>query len=231
MYKVILKYLLLGASSFIVINCGNNNSNKSAKGKQTSDSIIEVKIGAQVWMSKNLDVEKFRNGDPIPEVKTDDEWEAAGKNGQPACCYYENDPANGEKYGRLYNWYAVNDPRGLAPVDYHIPTDAEWTILTTNLGGPVMAVGKMRSTSGWERDDGEGSNSSGFSGLPGGIRNYNGKFARRGFSGYWWSISEGNRGDAWVRCLSLWDKRGKRRLPLRFFAPKKQGYSVRCIKD
>ena len=93
-----------------------------------------VTIGTQVWMTKNLDVAKFRNGDPIPEAKTDEEWEKAGENKQPAWCNYDNNPANGTKYGKLYNWHAVNDPRGLAPEGYHVPTDAEWTILENFLG-------------------------------------------------------------------------------------------------
>ncbi len=125
-----------------------------------------VTIGTQVWMSKNLDVAKFRNGDPIPEAKTDEEWYKAVKNKQPAWCYYENDPANGAKYGKLYNWYAVNDSRGLAPVGYHIPSDAEWTQLTDYLGGRDVAGGKMKSTTGWKAPNKDASNSSGFSGLP-----------------------------------------------------------------
>lgn len=84
-----------------------------------------VTIGNQVWMTKNLNVDKFRNGDPIPEAKTDEEWIKAGENKQPAWCYYENDPANGEKYGKVFNWYAVNDPRGLAPEGWHDPTEEE----------------------------------------------------------------------------------------------------------
>jgi hypothetical protein len=108
----------------------------------------EVKIGTQVWMTKNLNVDKFRNGDPIPQAKTREEWKAAGENKQPAWCYYDNDPANGVKYGKLYNWYAVNDARGLAPAGYHVPSDAEWTILENQLGSDAGT--KMKSTSGWE---------------------------------------------------------------------------------
>lgn len=74
-----------------------------------------VTIGTQVWRTKNLDVATFRNGDSIPQAKTNEEWEKAAENQQPAWCYYNNDPANGAKYGKLYNWYAVNDSRGLAP--------------------------------------------------------------------------------------------------------------------
>ncbi len=75
----------------------------------------EIKIGDQIWSTENLNVDKFRNGDPIPLVKTEDDWEKACDNKEPAWCYYDSDPANGEKYGALYNWYAVIDPRGLAP--------------------------------------------------------------------------------------------------------------------
>jgi uncharacterized protein (TIGR02145 family) len=100
-----------------------------------------VVIGSQTWMAENLNVSKFRNGDLIPEAKTKEDWEQAGKNKQPAWCYYNNDPTNSAKFGILYNWYAVNDPRGLSPAGYHVPTDAEWTSLTTFLGG-VEAAGK-----------------------------------------------------------------------------------------
>jgi uncharacterized protein (TIGR02145 family) len=98
-----------------------------------------VTIGTQTWTTKNLDVATFRNGDAIPEAKTDEEWQAAGDNKQPAWCYYDNDPKNGVKYGKLYNWYAVNDARGLAPAGWHIPTDEAWTELSTFLGGLDVA--------------------------------------------------------------------------------------------
>ena len=83
----------------------------------------EITIGRQVWMTENLNVDKFRNGDPISHAKTDEEWVKAGENGSPAWSHYDNDPANGEKYGKLYNWYAVNDSRGLAPEGWKIPSD------------------------------------------------------------------------------------------------------------
>jgi len=108
-----------------------------------------IKIGNQTWTTKNLDVATFRNGDLIPQAKTDEEWEAAGENKQPAWCYHENNTANGTKYGKLYNWYAVNDTRGLAPTGYHIPTDEEWTVLSTFLGGEDVAGKKMKSSFGW----------------------------------------------------------------------------------
>jgi hypothetical protein len=90
-----------------------------------------VTIGTQEWMTKNLDVSTFRNGDPIPEAKTNEEWKKAGEVGQPAWCYYDNDPANGANYGKLYNWYAVNDSRGLAPEGYRIPSFIDFDKLVT----------------------------------------------------------------------------------------------------
>ena len=102
-----------------------------------------VIIGTQTWTSLNLDVIKFRNGDFISQAKTDEEWEAAWLNKQAAWCYYKNDFSNGTKYCKLYNWYAVNDPRGLAPLGWHIPTDKEWSVLSTFLGGEEVAVKKI----------------------------------------------------------------------------------------
>ena len=116
----------------------------------------DVKIGTQVWTSKNLEVSTFRNGEAIPEAKSKEEWAKAGVNRQPAWCYYDNDPNNGKKYGKLYNWYAVNDSRGLAPKGYYIPSDAEWTVLTDFLGGDGKAGEKMKSKSGWKGKSNDG---------------------------------------------------------------------------
>lgn len=134
--------ILLFAAILIMISCSN-----------ATKEIASIKIGTQTWAVKNLDVTTFRNGDIIPEAKTNEEWKKSGDEQKPAWCYYNNDPANGEKYGKLYNWYAVNDPRGLAPEGWHIPTDAEWTTLTAYLeeaGGnvkkPVQHIGQAQTT-------------------------------------------------------------------------------------
>jgi len=184
-----------------------------------------VTIGTQVWMTKNLDVSTFRNGDPIPQAKTDEEWKKAGENKQPAWCYYNNDPANGAKYGKLYNWYAVNDSRGLAPVGYHIPSDAEWTKLTDFLGGNEVAGTKMKSTDGW-KGNGNGTNESGFSGLPGGYRYNYGTFDYIGDGGNWWSSSEDGTYDAWLRYLYY-----SNGFVSRYYGIKERGFSVRCLRD
>ena len=109
---------------------------------------VPVVIGTQTWMSKNLNVDRFRNGDLIRHAVSASEWEDAGGNGQAAWCYYENKPENGDDYGKLYNWYAVNDSRGLCPTGWHVPSDKEWTTLENDLGSSA-AGGKLKSTTGW----------------------------------------------------------------------------------
>ena len=190
----------------------------------------DVKIGTQTWTSKNLDVATYRNGDTIPEVQDKNAW-AKLKTG--AWCYYENKTANGTKYGKLYNWYAVNDPRGLAPKGYHMPTHEEWTILSDYLGEESEAGTKMKSITGW-KNNGNGTNTSGFSGLPGGFRFNNGTFFNIDngtFSdidnhGYWWSSSEFGTDSAWPRGLN--GSNGN--LDGDGF-DNRNGMSVRCIKD
>ncbi|HWR32624.1 MAG TPA: fibrobacter succinogenes major paralogous domain-containing protein, partial [Chitinophagaceae bacterium] len=180
-----------------------------------------VKIGDQIWAIKNLNDSRFRNGDPIPEAKTAEEWERAGNNQQPAWCYYNNDPKIGNEFGKLYNWYAVNDPRGLAPILWHVATDAEWARLITYLGGEDIAGIKMKSKS-WIDDD--GTNESGFEGLPGGFRDYNGLFEDIGYGGFWWCSKEG---EYTLRALESFYPGVNHGAGLN----KKCGFSVRCIKD
>ncbi len=189
-----------------------------------------IKIGNQFWAIENLNVDRFRNGDPIPQAKTNDEWKRAGQNKQPAWCYYNNDPKNGESYGKLYNWYAVIDQRGLAPPGWHIPSDAEWTQLTDFLGGYSIAGAKMKSISGWNDyrgKSGNGTNSSGFNGLPGGYRDDYCKFVNQGNFGYWWGAPKTDI--AYGQGLFLNDD--GLLLLYAFNLNKGLGFSVRCVKD
>ncbi len=176
-------------------------------------------------MSKNLDVDKFRNGQTILNAQTDAEWISAGENKQPAWCYYDNDLSNGAKYGKLYNWYAVTDPRGLCPAGWHVPSDAEWTQLTEYLGGEKKAGKKMKAKEGWFKK-GNGNNSSGFTGLPGGYRLSLGEFDFIFWTGFWWSSTEDNTDDAWDRLQShlvgtIYSGSGSKR----------RGVSVRCVAN
>jgi len=186
-----------------------------------------VTIGKQVWTTKNLDVSTFRNGDAIPQAKTDEEWKRAADNEQAAWCFYGNDASNGTKYGKLYNWYAVNDARGLAPVGYHIPSEAEWTILLDYLGGEQVAGKKMKSKKGWGEVT-KGTNSSGFSGLPGGSRDFSGWFEGSGrfYLGNWWSSTEYTKFKS-IRCTVNWYDDDAKIL----IKSNSEGLSVRCIKD
>jgi len=207
-------FIMLMLSSVLCFTACNNAAAQST-----------VKMGNQEWMTNNLNVDTFRNGDAIPQATTDEEWEKAWEEGKPAWCYYDNDPKNGDKYGKLYNWYAVTDPRGLAPSGWHIPSDAEWTILTDNLGGKDEAGHKMKSQAGWD-DEGNGSNASGFSGLPGGNRDYYGTFNDVGYTGYWWSSTEDDASNAWYRILDY-----DVGYVTRSNSDKTDGLSVRCLRD
>lgn len=185
-----------------------------------------VEIDDQVWMSENLNVDKFRNGDLIPHAKTREQWTKAGENGQPAWCYVENDAVNGKKYGKLYNWYAVKDPRGLAPKGWHIPTDEEWIKVTNNLGGQEESTGrKMQSTFGWKDND-NGTNESGFSGLPAGNRYDTGDFRDLGVEGSWWSSTEYGKEVAFLLTIRGWFS-----APDIYSLDKKSGFNVRCLRD
>jgi uncharacterized protein (TIGR02145 family) len=187
-------------------------------------SCVPIKIGDQYWMPQNLDVNIFRNGDTILHAKTKDEWDTAAKEGIPAWCYYENNPSKYEKYGKLYNWYAVTDERGLAPRGWHIPDDTEWGVLNNFLGAENTAGKKMKSNIGWS-SNGNGTNESGFNGLPGGFRSQFGFFLIN-FGAYWWSVSESNFFFAGSRYLSY----NNGSLSSGNYL-KGSGFSVRCVKD
>jgi uncharacterized protein (TIGR02145 family) len=184
-----------------------------------------VKIGTQTWMTKNLNVAVFRNGDPIPQAKTIKEWESAGNSNKPAWCYYDFNPANDEPYGKLYNWFAINDFRGIAPTGWHVPNDDEWFTLEEFLGGFDIAGAKMKAQTGW-KSNGNGNDSSGFNGCPSGFCNDAGQFNSIGAYGYWWSTSEEDAYNAFARNLNCFDN-----LLFRANSIKGYGYSVRCLRD
>lgn len=183
----------------------------------------EVRVGKQVWMAENLNVDKFRNGDPIPHAKTDEEWETARKEGKSAWCYYDNDPAKGEKYGKLYNFYAVNDKRKLAPAGWHLPSEEDWNELIDFLG--EKAGVKIKSTTGW-KDNGNGTNESNYSGLPAGYRGEYGEFNSIGSKAKWWWSTENIMSDP--RNSGL---RSSNDNVINKLGYDGEGLSVRCLKD
>jgi uncharacterized protein (TIGR02145 family) len=184
-----------------------------------------VTICDQNWMKTNLNVSKYRNGDVIPQVTNPSQWANLTTG---AWCYYNNDPAYGVVYGKLYNWYAVNDPRGLAPLGFHVPTSAEWTSLTNCLGG-TSAGGKMKEsgTANWMSPNASATNISGFTGLPGGFIRLDGTFIDIRLGTHWWSSSEISVTDS--RDLNLSYINGLYNDT--FSWDKNCGFSIRCVKD
>ena len=200
-----------------------------------------VVIGNQMWMTNNLNVDQFRNGDQIFESRNNEDWKKAGEEGKPAWCYYDNDPKNGEIYGKLYNWHAVNDPRGLAPLGWFIPSDLDWKNLIEFLGG-YKAVHKLRAENTWEYDY-DSKNDSGFTALPGGGCDEEGKFYSEectwneyeqdinfyqwnqlGSDAHWWSSSEKSQKEALALNMpDNWESFGI------YECNKEIGISVRCL--
>ena len=206
-----------------------------------------VLIGEQCWFAENLRSQNYSNGDAIPAGLSDFEWSsttsgATAVYGEDAGCNNYSpdinacDPAQSlNEYGRLYNWYAVDDARGLCPSGWHVPTDGEWMTMEMALGmseSEANSLGyrgtdqgtQMKTTYGWNGGY-NGTNSSGFSGLPGGKRRYDGGFDDAGYNGYWWSSSPLNS-NAWDRYLLYYEESVGRTANYRW-----DGYSVRCVRD
>lgn len=205
--KRFLSFLMISMALFSYSNLIGQNEIKTAK------------VGNQVWMVENLNVDHYRNGDSIPEVKSQQQWSNL-KTG--AWCYYKNDSKNGEKYGKLYNWYAVNDPRGLAPREWHIPSQSELLELQSSVNDNsnlLKAIGEGSSS-------GAGTNSTGFSVKLGGYRGYHGNYYYIGYDSYFWTSSEGT--PPFASSMYLYSTGN-----YIFFYDfdKVYGFSIRCVKD
>ena len=215
---------------FFITSCSDNSPCACPNDDLPNDTIKKdtfeiVKIGTQIWMSNNLEVTTFRNGDSIPQAKSEADWVYAKEYQKPVWCYYAFDENNGRKYGKLYNWYAVSDSRGLAPKGYHVASSIEWDSLAIFLGGWDKAGVKLKSTSGWNNND-ISNNSSGFNGLPGGYCHQNGIFSGIGVIGYWWTSTKAYSNTAYRRGLS------SNNTDLNStYANNQDSYSVRCVKD
>jgi uncharacterized protein (TIGR02145 family) len=191
-------------------------------------TLPNVTICNQTWMIKNLDVSTYRNGDPIPKVTDATEWAALTTG---AYCYINNDSAAyAATYGKQYNWFAVNDPRGLAPLGWHVPSDMEWTTLETCIGFGVGAGGKTKEagTTHWQAPNEGATNSSGFTGLPGGYRPHTGSSGGGipGGLGIWWSSNESSV----IRAVFRYTTSTSSTL-FRNSDDKRWGVSVRCLMD
>lgn len=188
-----------------------------------------VPIGTQVWTRCNATVETYRDLTPIPYVENQFVWNSLTTG---AWCYVNGDPSTEATYGKLYNWYAVNNTAngGIAPVGYKVPTDTEWTTLTDFLGGESVAGGKMKEEGlcHWSTPNTDATNTSLFTGLPGGLRGANGNYGNFGLYGYWWSSTEDTTFSfsALSRALGTFDD-----IAFRFYDGKRSGLSVRFIQD
>jgi uncharacterized protein (TIGR02145 family) len=192
-----------------------------------------VVIGSQVWMAENLKTTKYRNNDPITNITNTAAWASLTTE---AYCWYDNNITNKTTYGALYNYYSVVDSRNLCPTGWHVPTDSEWKILEMNLGmtnaqADVEGIRgtdqgtRLKSIKGWN-SEGNGSNTSGFSALPGGYRDGNGTFSYVGDYGDLWSSTEFNTSYTWYRYLYYNDG-----FVYRYYNSKRNGFSVRCLRD
>lgn len=195
-----------------------------------------VTIGDQEWMAENLRTSRFTDGSEIPMVNDQAAWLNANYG---VWCWYDTINPDHVPYGKLYNWYAVNDTRGVCPTGWHVPTDAEWTTLidyldpaTVNPGADgtqsAVAGGKMKETgtAHWQSPNAGATNESGFTALPGGFRHSsNGSFGSLGYGGYWWSATE-DGGNAWYRLIPY--SSGN---ITRFNGSKSGGFAVRCLRN
>lgn len=185
-----------------------------------------IKIGNQWWMAENLKVTHYSNGDVVPSIIQGTTWSGLSTG---AYCEYNNDVNNVLTYGRLYNWYAVNDSRDLAPAGWHVASDAEWQILVDYLGGNAVAGGKLKEigTTHWASPNTGATNESGYSALPGGFREVDGSYHDMGQYTTFWFSTEYNGSDAWSLIFGFNSSGVIDRRP----QDKRRGFSVRCIKD
>jgi uncharacterized protein (TIGR02145 family) len=186
-----------------------------------------ITIGKQTWMAQNLSVSRYRNGDTIPQVQDYHQWSELTTG---AWCYYQYNKKDFDsvRFGKLYNWYAVNDPRGLAPEGWHIPTEKEWETLVDEVG--LEPGYRLKTDTVWEFDRGQmkgsGDNRYRFAALPGGARDYNGEFMNAKYTGYWWTATSSGKLRAWYYSM-FYNSAGMGRNEMRM----KSGFSVRCVKD
>ena len=240
MRKALLILTVLIINIFMFFGCNKKNpvdSKNEVTVKDIDGNIYQtIQLGDQVWMTENLKVTHYRNGDAIPNVTENAEWTnlTAG-----AYCEYDNDASHTATYGRLYNWYAVHDGREIAPTGWHVPTDEDWKTLEMTLGMNQLEVndtqdrgtdegGKLKEmgTTHWQSPNTGATNESGFTALPGGFRNFNGIFYSLGSYAIFWSATESSALHAWFRSLAF-DNSSVHR----YYDKKQDGFSVRLLRD
>ena len=227
--KIRLLTYLLTVTAFIAsltISCKKDEENKNTVTDIDGNVYHTVTIGRQTWIVENLKTTKYRDGTSIPNVSDEVQWYNLTTGGY---CNYDNNEINANTYGRLYNWYAVHDSHKLAPTGWHVPTDVDWAILMTYYGGESFAGGELKETdtTHWESPNSGATNADGFTALPGGYRgSFGGGFYQIKVIGGWWSATEDNSLYSWY-----WYVANNVTNSHRINNEKKEGCSVRCVKD
>ena len=232
--SMITVFLLFSATSFAQDHDTLKNTQESTETTIKKDTVTDidgnvyttVTIGTQVWMAENLKTTKYNDGTKIPNVTDNNEWKNLSS---AAYCWYNNDINNGNIYGALYNWHAINTGK-LCPAGWHVPTDSEWTELIDYLGGKNVAGGKLKetNTTHWKKPNTGATNETCFTALPGGNHNFNGYFDTIDSYGLWWSVTEYEHltNNAWYRRIIY---NGSN--VYRSYGNKDNGFSVRCVRD
>jgi uncharacterized protein (TIGR02145 family) len=182
-----------------------------------------VTIGTQAWMKENLKTIRYSNGDPIPNISDNTQWQSLSDG---AFCYYENNVSSAQTYGLLYNWYAVSDSRNVCPEGWHVPTTTDWNKLVNFLGGEEVAADKLKEkgTAHWVSPNSGATDEYGFTALPGGFRVDT--FSPPGYYAIWWSATPIDQDDAWIFTLIV--NNNKTFIEKQY---KMSGHAVRCVKD
>ena len=222
--------IAMGLALIFIISCKKDVYNPPYMTDQDGNVYTSVTIGTQVWMVENLKTTKYRNGDLIGTT-TPASLDISSESTPKYQWAYDGNESNVATYVRLYTWYAVSDNRNICPTGWHVPTDAEWTTLTTSLGGEDVASGKLKEagTSYWMPSNEGATNSSGFTAFPSGCRDDDGTYLSVGFGGYWWSSTEYSATDAYQRHMDYYSSCGGN--VCRLYSNKHYGFSVRCLQD
>jgi uncharacterized protein (TIGR02145 family) len=230
-------YFLYFFLYFNLVSCDLSNQNihekqnNSFKVKDIDGNIYEtVVIKNQIWFKENLKTTRFNNGDKIQIIIDSNRW---ANTNQPAYSYFNNDTLNKSIFGNLYNWYVVNDLRGVCPQGWRVPEDSDWTTLSINFGGPQNSGSELKSELNYWENNQKNSNISGFSALPSGHRNENGLYERMHSYCYFWSKNE-YQGDACVEgfsCAHECSLQDETSYFLQDWGFKQRGMAIRCIKE
>jgi len=215
---------------FLLLCLGCKNNNDTLTDIDGNEYHI-VKIGTQTWMAENLKVTHYNNGDQIPIVPNNSDWTNLNIG---SCCDYDNNKVIAEKYGKIYNWFAINDSRNIAPKGWHVATNEDWITLTNFVGGENTAGVKLKQsgTQNWKKPNKSSTNETGFLALPGGYRDHtDGRFYNIYFVSYWWSSTQIDDLHAYCRFVGS-DYDDVLGSDYKYNAyDKKDGFSIRCVKD